>query len=173
MTPGRSSAEGFTFVETLVSMLVLALVLAAAAPFVRTAVRALWTLARDEVRLHEISRAYDAFRSACEDTIAPSWAPSADVAIQAAAATAGGAVGGGAGGFRVAFLGGDEDGVWSLRAGSDGLALETPRGRFDVQAAAARIERIESGGRVIGLGASFKSLGRTWNWKGYFGAAGY
>jgi type II secretory pathway pseudopilin PulG len=161
MTHGRNCAEGFTFVETLVSVVVLALVLAAAAPIAQAAVRSLWTLAREEVRLHAIARAYDAFRSACDDTIVPPWVSSASASSPSS------------GGYRVAYLGGSEDDSWTLAAGDDGLLVETPRGRIEVPARRARVERIESGGRTIGLGASFESLGKTWAWKGYFGAAGY
>jgi prepilin-type N-terminal cleavage/methylation domain-containing protein len=166
MIPGRSSADGFTFVETLVSIVILALVLAAAAPIAQSAVRSLWKLAREEVRLHDIARAYDAFRSSCEDTMVPPWVSSGQ-AVSAASAT------GSSGGFRVAYLGGGEYDWWALASGDAGLVVETPRGRIELPAERARVERIEADGRVIGLGASFESMGRTWTWKGYFGAAGY
>jgi type II secretory pathway pseudopilin PulG len=154
-------AEGFTFVETLVSIVALALVLAAAAPIARAAVLALSTAARESARLYAIALAYDAFRSSCEETAVPPWVPS-DSAAQPLS-----------GGFRVAYLGGSEQDSWTLSAGEDGLSVATPRGAFRAPGERAMIERVEAGGRAVGLSASFESLGRTWVWKGYFGAAGY
>jgi len=161
MIRGRASAEGFTFVEALVGVVALALVMAAAAPIAQSTIRSLSILAREETRLYDIARAYDAFRASCDDTIVPPWVPSAT-----AASFSDGSV-------RVTYLGGIEDDAWSLSSDDGGLAVETPDGRIEVAAAHCRIERIERDRRIIGVGASFESLGRTWAWKGYFGAAGY
>jgi hypothetical protein len=154
-------APGFTFVETLVCILALALVLAAVAPLARGAVRALGTVARESSRLHDIARAYALFRTSCEDTCVPPWVAGTDAAAQVP------------GGFRVAYLGGDEDESWKLSAEGDGLVVEAPGGKRGIQASRARVERIVAGGRAVGIEASFESMGRAWAWKGYFGAAGY
>jgi prepilin-type N-terminal cleavage/methylation domain-containing protein len=176
MTHGRSSAnlvlgkadrvfqrpdEGFTFVETLVSIVILALVLAAVAPIAQAAVRSLSTAARESARLHRLALAYDAFRSSCEDTLVPPWISSASAASAES------------GGIRVAYLGGSEYEAWTLSAGDGLLAVRTPRGSFEVPADRARVERVEAEGRTVGLAASFESMGRTWTWKGYFGAPGH
>src|SRR5512137_3148332 len=124
------TSGGFTFVETLVSIVILALVLAAAAPIAQSAVRSLWTLAREEVRLHAIARAYDAFRSACEDTIVPPWVPSSVAVEEVGASSTAAALAGSSHGYRVACLDGGEDDTWTLAAGEAGLVVETPRGRF-------------------------------------------
>jgi hypothetical protein len=154
-------APGFTFVETLVGILALALALAAVAPLARGAIRALGAVARESSRLHDIARAYELFRTSCEDTCVPPWVSGTGAAARVP------------GGFLVSYLGGDEAETWTLSASGDGLVVESRGGRLEIRSSRARVERIVAGGRAVGLDASFESLGRMWAWKGYFGATGY
>jgi len=161
MTGGRASAKAFTFIETLVGIIVLALTMAAVAPLARQAVQTLGRLSKEEKRLYSLSTAYDLFRTACERSSAPPWGASSSVAKVES------------GNAKVAFLGGKADEAWSIVASEDELIVETRDARIEVEAERARIVPIESEHRIIGLEASFEALGRTWTWKGYFGAPGY
>jgi type II secretory pathway pseudopilin PulG len=158
--PMRRGVPGFTFAETLVGILVIALVLAAAAPIARAAVRALDAAARESSRLHRIARAYELFRASCDETFVPPWVAGTEAVERVP------------GGFRVACLGGDEDRAWTFRADGEALVVEAPGGRLEAPVGRARVEPLIAGGRTVGLGADFESQGRTWTWKGYFGAAG-
>jgi prepilin-type N-terminal cleavage/methylation domain-containing protein len=157
----RQRTEGFTFMETLVSIAILAILLAAAAPIAQATIRTLSTTTRDSARLFGIARAYDQFQALCEETFIPPWVDG-DIAIAPVS-----------GGFRVAYLRGTELEAWQISTQKGELRIETPQGGFIVQAEGARVERIDIAGRAIGLYARFEILGRTWTWKGYLGASGY
>lgn len=161
MIHGRASAKGFTFMETLVGIIVLALVMAAIAPFARQAAESLGTLSREETRLYAIAKAYDLFRSSCALSAAPPWVASDEmVSIDSRRAT-------------VAYLGGKADEMWSIAVSEDGLVVEARGDRIEIQADRPRVGRIDSGNRIVGIEASFEAMGRTCTWKGYFGAPGY
>ena len=161
MIHGRASVNGFTFIETLVGIIVLALVMAAAAPLARSTVQSLGKLAREERRLYAIATAYDLFRSSCALSSAPPWIASGSVvSLESGRAS-------------VAYLGGNPESAWSVAASDDAIVVEARGARIELEAERARIGRIQSENRVIGLEASFEAMGRTWTWKGYFGAPGY
>ncbi len=161
MIHGRASASGFTFIETLVGLIVLALVMAAAAPLARQAVLSLGKLAREEKRLYAIATAYELFRTSCALTAAPPWVASTSVAsLESGRAS-------------VAYLGGKLDEAWSMTASDSSIIVEAKGAKIEVEASRARIVRIETDNRIIGLEASFEAMGRTLTWKGYFGAPGY
>jgi type II secretory pathway pseudopilin PulG len=158
---GIGYGGGFTFVEALVSVLVLALVLAAAVPIARSALRALGLLSNDERKLHSIALAYELFRRSCAETRVPPWVSSRKTPSEES------------GRFTVAYLEGLESKRWTIEASGAFLTVEAYEQRITLEVSEPRILRIESGGRTVGLEARFTSLGRAWTWRGWFGASGY
>lgn len=151
----------FTFVEAIVSVLVLALVLAAAVPIARSALRTLGLFSNDERKLHSIALAYELFRRSCAETRVPPWASSHKALSEES------------GRFTVVFLEGLESKRWTIEARGGFLKIEAYEQRIEIEVSEPRIVRIDAEGRTIGLEARFTSLGRAWTWRGCFGAAGY
>jgi len=154
-------SDGFTFVETIVSVILLALVLAAAVPIATSALRSLGLFSRDERKLHALVAAYDLFRRSCGETRIPPWVSSKTSVSEKS------------GRFDVAYRDGVESNHWSVEVRDGALTIEAAERKIELAVSAPRLARIESEGRTIGLEARFATLGRTWTWRGFFGASGY
>jgi type II secretory pathway pseudopilin PulG len=164
---GKRSAEaGFTFIETLAGVAIMALVAGAVAPLAQGAMRSLGRMAVEERQLYDIAIVRDALASACERTREPLWAPSGAL-IDAGSGEAARKD------WTIGYLDAEKDRTWTLRVEERRIAIENDGKAVAAGVDSARVATIVGDRRVIGLELSFEAIGRTWTWKEYFGAAGF
>ncbi len=162
MIPGKNTARGgFTFLETLVSILILAIVIAAISPLFIGSVRSLGSMSREEIGLAKVAAVYDSFRKACRDTLVPFWIPSGSVMTEGKGLTT------------VAFLHGEGEGLWTMETGGPEVHVEVDGQRTSCPAGNARASGIVVGEKLIGIDLGFEALGRKWHWREYFGSSGF
>jgi type II secretory pathway pseudopilin PulG len=161
-TRGRSIDEpGFTFIETIVGIVMLALVFAAVAPLTTGAAAMLRRLSKASEDLYKIAEAYTAFREACELTRTPPWVASESiVSLQGSDWT-------------IAYLDGRKEKRWGILGENGTLIIEDGNGRHPCPASQLKVEPVLLEGRTIGIEISFASMGSAWRWREDFASVGY
>ena len=159
---GRTTADrGFTFVETIVSIIILALVFSALGPLVLRSTATLGRLGQASDDLYRISTAYDAFRSACRRTLVPPWIASGSTVQENGSE------------WSISHFDGKAARGWGITEGEGTLSIRDEQGRYVCPATDAKVQPIVMDHRTIGLEIDFGAMGQNWSWREYFASSGY
>ena len=159
---GRTTARGgFTFIETIVSIVIVSLVFAALVPATLRATSSLHSLSTAANELYRIADTYATFRSACRRTAVPLWEPSGSALNQSGAT------------WKIAELDGNADKLWSVTTNATSLVVTDDRGEHSCPASNPDINPIVLYDRTVGLEVDFQAMSLPWRWKEYFASSGF
>jgi hypothetical protein len=159
--PGKPSADGgFTFIETLTCALAMTLVFGAVTPLVDGLLKSFNRLVKQEIQVYRIAHAYDLFSKACDQTCPPPWAcPDTFLTKKSNQ-------------VEIHYIHGEISDSWSFEYDDVGIRIDALGTSVAFDAASADLATIMLENKIIGLALSFDAAGRTWSWRGYFGAQG-
>ena len=159
--PGKSSADsGFTFVETLVCIFIMALLASIITPLAIGSIRSYGHIAEAEHHKRTIAKAHDVFRSECNNTLPPPWAPIGSLAKDEGRQ------------ISIAYRNGKRESLWNIRIDEGTIQIRTESETTVFSASEASAGLLMYEGKIIGMELHFKALGLKWTWREYFGASG-